>query len=208
MTTTPPPRGGPILFRDDMMRALLTVGAGGVQKCRTWRRLSKAARKAWEGSGCLLTPEGWPVVKRGKAGRLGPLRCHLGERGGLLWTREVWRASPGPGSKGLWRVVYRPDGATQDLEPAAGWKPSSILTVPPKDPAAPAWASSLHFPRWACRAERVILEIAFKAPESFTEQEAREEGFASLADFHEALGGMHNPGTLKERGWALHFRPT
>ncbi|PCM94412.1 hypothetical protein CP916_30895, partial [Pseudomonas aeruginosa] len=150
------PRERPILFNDQMVRAILEG-----RKTVT-RRVVKPQP---DFLGSMVDPN--TPFKTLDAGLHARITCPYGEPGDRLWVRETWHVGK-PHDKtapadilapllaeGRGITVLYTAGGWQSVGPAGREEP-----IYPDDQPLPDWAGkgrpSIHMPRWACR---ILLEI-------------------------------------------------
>ncbi|MGI0828686.1 hypothetical protein ACRCP5_15415 [Pseudomonas aeruginosa] len=129
------PRERPILFNDQMVRAIL-------EGRKTVTRRVVTPQPDFLGS--MVDPN--TPFKTLDAGLHARITCPYGQPGDRLWVRETW-AHVGTGDPG--HLVYR---ATYPrcLPPGLENVPADIRDEGYR------WRPSIHMPRWACR---ILLEI-------------------------------------------------
>lgn len=168
----PEPRERPILFKGEMVRAILEG-----RKTQT-RRVVKPMRGFEHNNICAPHL----MKERGKVWMHGPMTervgctvpCPYGVPGDRLWVRETFyddcfrdkgEAPTGPDSDVYYRADV-PSGRFEDAgywgEPGGGWKPSIFM---------PRWASRISLPITSIRVERL---------QDISEEDAKAEGIACV----------------------------
>lgn len=164
------PRERPILFNDQMVRAILdgrktvtrrvmkpqpmpSKSGGHHWPCKVHQSMLHVERELQNGEGCWCG--------------LAEAACPYGQPGDRLWVRETWHVGK-PHDKtapadilapllaeGRGITVLYTAGGWQSVGPAGREEP-----IYPDDQPLPDWAGkgrpSIHMPRWACR---ILLEI-------------------------------------------------
>jgi hypothetical protein len=153
----------PIIFQDDMVRALLES-----RKTQT-RRVVKGeyAVHPDEEYPFYIRPTGNPVWENYRTlGHLIQHHCPYGQPGDLLWVREAW-AEVGTVDPGYltYRATY-----PQDLPPGLENVPSDIRQ------AGYRWSPSIHMPRWASRLTLRLTDVRVERVRDIREGDAEAEG--------------------------------
>ncbi|MBG5838783.1 hypothetical protein I5G21_03075 [Pseudomonas aeruginosa] len=142
------PRERPILFNDQMVRAILEG-----RKTVT-RRVVKPQP---DFLGSMVDPS--TPFKTLDAGLHARITCPYGEPGDRLWVREAWTIdllaaySTEKGYDSEYELRYRTDDASREIHVAPG-EPDPYLAL--YDSLRGDWRPSIHMPRWA---SRILLEI-------------------------------------------------
>ncbi len=172
---TPQATEHPILFNDDMVRAILSG-----MKTQTRRPI-----KTQPGNGISSlfvddTEVGprWqyqvPVEAEGvvfnETRQLG--RCPFGVPGDTLWVREAWRPcySSGPLN---WHVLYRADGVRIHREE----READLKYMRSGD----HWRPSIHMPRWASRINLPVTRVWVQRVQNISDEDAAAEGAVAHA---------------------------
>ena len=178
----------PILFRGDMVRAILD---GRKDVTRRPVKLDMASNMD-EGRGATDTAAGYPYIETDDGHVSVTKLCPYGQVGDHLWVRETFtlveplpdRTPTYPRAKFCTidgndtEVWYRADG---DL---------GILIY--CDPDGPRWKPSIHMPRAASRITLAITDIRVERLHEITEDDARREGVDSRQAFFELWDQMHS----------------
>ena len=167
------PHERPILFSDDMVRAIL---AG--RKAQT-RRPCRIQPELIDGLWHVLYPWGegghgiyeTEEAMRAEYDRLMIARCPYGKPGDRLWVRETWALEdlPGDGERVIWKADH-----------AAAWR-SRLNDIFYLDTSyKPArWRPSIHLPRELCRLVLNVTAVGVERLQTITEPSAQAEGFAA-----------------------------
>jgi len=161
MTTTHTFVERPILFRGDMVRAILEgrktqtrrVMKPGPPPCQTESDAVYQHLDGWRYAGCDYTGD---VVEK----------CPYGKPGDRLWVRETWAAHAPPGQQGNYLTgqnvtyVYK---ASHPLADIAAWRPSIFM------------------PRLACRIKLEITGVRVERLDDIIEADALAEGACGRA---------------------------
>ncbi|WP_239404185.1 hypothetical protein, partial [Pseudomonas aeruginosa] len=170
------PRERPILFNDQMVRAILEG-----RKTVT-RRVVKPQP---DFLGSMVDPN--TPFKTLDAGLHARITCPYGEPGDRLWVRETWHVGK-PHDKtapadilapllaeGRGITVLYTAGGWQSVGPAGREEP-----IYPDDQPLPDWAGkgrpSIHMPRWACRILLEITAVRVERLQDISEEQALAEG--------------------------------
>ncbi|OLF82699.1 hypothetical protein AWH63_06755 [Marinobacter sp. C18] len=155
----------PILFKDEMVRAILSGQKTQTRRTIDWKRLHKQAglsfptkcRLAW-----FKAMKAWGLDAGDDVIR--EVTCPYGEVGDRLWVRETWRqfaagdecgCSEAPcGCPDSGTVLFRADG----------------------DDSESRWRPSIHMPRWASRITLEITDVRVERLQDISEDDARAEG--------------------------------
>ncbi|MFG8756578.1 hypothetical protein ACEPU3_16565 [Pseudomonas aeruginosa] len=184
------PRERPILFNDQMVRAILDG-----RKTVT-RRVMKPQP---DFLGSMVDPN--TPFKTLDAGLHARITCPYGEPGDRLWVRETWHVGK-PHDKtapadilapllaeGRGITVLYTAGGWQSVGPAGREEP-----IYPDDQPLPDWAGkgrpSIHMPRWACRILLEITAVRVERLQDISEVQARAEG---ITDGGCSSCGNHEP---------------
>jgi len=197
-----------ILFRDDMVRALLD-GA----KTETRRLVNPqpivdvdvvhTATRANDGSACFTARNGKgkavSVFAR-KAKHTGPtsdIVCPFGGCGTHLWVREVFAVVKGAGPL----VTFRSDGRTIMMDDT--YRDFGFGTKPLR------WTSSLLMPRWASRTTLEVTSVSAERLQDIDEKGAVAEGFERREHFIKTIDEINGAGTFDRNPlvWVVRFRP-
>lgn len=185
-------RERPILFSDEMVRAIL-----GGRKTQTRRVIARRIRDHQTGGMARLHPadDAWTLPQIVQQGYKCP-----GEVGERLWVREVFGTPQfEQGGDGL---VYRADmtvaqiGGDYTLYPVAwAW---------PVDPSrghfAPQWKPSIHMPRWASRIMLEVTGLRIERVQNISEDDAIAEGI-QLSE----RTGRYSPGICDYARWSYEI---
>ncbi|MDY1310854.1 hypothetical protein [Pseudomonas aeruginosa] len=156
------PRERPILFNDQMVRAILEgrkavtrrvmkpqptpcKDGGHHWPCNVHQSMLHVERELQNGEGCWCG--------------LAEAACPFGKPGDRLWVREAWTiellAAYGTekGYDSEYELRYRADDAAREIHVAPG-EPDPYLAL--YDSQRGDWRPSIHMPRWATR---ILLEI-------------------------------------------------
>jgi len=175
----------PILFKDDMIRAILEG-----RKTQT-RRVVKSPAKNMQASGAEVIKHRAPGDKwygdhvwsmRGSSGVWGDYTherflsmCPYGKPGDRLWVRETWCAVDDTDLNGERWVDYRAT-PRYSAEHPAGWENA------PDSPEALKWRPSIHMPRWASRITLEITDVRVERLQDISEEDAIAEGAQHFPD--------------------------
>lgn len=146
----------PILFKDEMVRAILEGRKTQTRRIVKSRNVLDSLNDVgvWDGP---AEQSEWELS-----------RCPYGKVGDQLWVREafakvphtcMWRDLPTT-RNGNWRVYYR-----------AGFDRSPV-----------SWKPSIHMPRWASRITLEVKNVRVERLQAITEDDAIAEGIARLQD--------------------------
>ncbi|MBW0795199.1 hypothetical protein KX852_05915 [Pseudomonas aeruginosa] len=160
------PRERPILFNDQMVRAILDG-----RKTVT-RRVMKP-QPVLDGHFWTYGGAGWsdrinsltPV-----AGHSLAARCPYGQPGDRLWVREAWACTLVAQAPGEEWVVYREGDNRTDC--GGPWKPS------------------IHMPRWASRILLEITAVRVERLQDISEEQARAEGYPAERECETGGSGL------------------
>lgn len=206
----------PIIFNDAMSLAVIEgrktvtrrplVINGAPARCTWWdhagfKPVVREGYVRWEHSdGSIVT---------GYAKDLAPSpRVPFGVPGDKLWVREAWSLPPSALS-----VYYRAGNgarllsshdASDNMESVNAWVNKLSRVAGPS-----VWAPSIHMPRWASRTVLDVLDVRVERLQSMTEEDARAEGFESLAAFiltWESIYIATMPWTSNPWVWVIEFR--
>ena len=135
-------------------------------------------------------------------GPLGWVRspCAPGDR---LWVREAWRVSEA--TIGL--CEYRCGGSAEPaIDPAYEYE--ATLERWQSKTRGGKWAPSIHMPRWASRTTLDVLTVRVERLQSMAEEDARAEGFATLADFIATWDAIYPamPWSSNPWVWVIEFK--
>ncbi|EPK2445810.1 hypothetical protein ACEP11_21320 [Pseudomonas aeruginosa] len=156
------PRERPILFNDQMVRAILegrktvtrrvmkpqptpSKDGGHHWPCNVHQSMLHVERELQNGEGCWCG--------------LAEAACPFGQPGERLWVREAWTIdllaaySTEKGYDSEYELRYRADDAAREIHVAPS-EPDPYLAL--YDSQRGDWRPSIHMPRWA---SRVLLEI-------------------------------------------------
>lgn len=156
------PRERPILFNDQMVRAILegrktvtrrvmkpqptpSKSGGHHWPCNVHQSMLHVERELQNGEGCWCG--------------LAEAACPFGKPGDRLWVREAWTIdllaaySTEKGYDSEYELRYRADDAAREIHIAPG-EPDPYLAL--YDSQRGDWRPSIHMPRWA---SRILLEI-------------------------------------------------
>ncbi|MFW4932797.1 hypothetical protein [Pseudomonas aeruginosa] len=156
------PRERPILFNDQMVRAILegrktvtrrvmkpqptpSKDGGHHWPCNVHQSMLHVERELQNGEGCWCG--------------LAEAACPFGKPGERLWVREAWTIdllaaySTEKGYDSEYELRYRADDAAREIHVAPS-EPDPYLAL--YDSQRGDWRPSIHMPRWA---SRVLLEI-------------------------------------------------
>ncbi|MFF6553901.1 hypothetical protein ACET39_10740 [Pseudomonas aeruginosa] len=156
------PRERPILFNDQMVRAILegrktvtrrvmkpqptpSKDGGHHWPCNVHQSMLHVERELQNGEGCWCG--------------LAEAACPFGQPGERLWVREAWTIdllaaySTKKGYDSEYELRYRTDDASREIHVAPG-EPDPYLAL--YDSQRGDWRPSIHMPRWA---SRILLEI-------------------------------------------------
>jgi len=178
----------PILFRPDMVRAILDG-----RKTQT-RRMVKPQPPAHfpiaicDVSGlCCWSEDGseegdcWPTD--------GTMPCPYGKPGDQLWVREPWCCGVPALPSGRGIIPYY--GRLADLSHDLRDKPIVRYKADWTGDDAPKWRQPIHMPRWACR---LVLEIT----------SVRVERVQEISDEDAVAEGCQEPGLPYEQGFMVN----
>lgn len=159
------PRERPILFRGEMVRAVL---AG--RKTQT-RRIVRWPEWVTNHAVAASDLSDLPAIGLFVDGRqTRRFTCPYGQTGGLLWVRETWGIAIGPGGwVGDSTICYRADGGQRPLFGTLG-------TVGMLRSRHSRWRPSIHMPRWASRITLRVTDVRVERLEEITEADAKAEG--------------------------------
>lgn len=156
MSATTTPRERPILFKPEMVRAILSGS-----KTQTRRIITPQD---------TTTEPGWMFYRRGKTvygweeGKDNEFAAILwagpyGSKGTRLWVRETW--APHEGRQHAYYYADHPD-----------WRTSADG----EDVDINRWRPSIHMPRWACRLVLEVTEVRVERLQDISDEDVRAEG--------------------------------
>lgn len=117
----------------------------------------------------------------------GEVRCPYGAAGSFLWVKETWAHADEKHPRSricyradmtAWGVADATDITTGELVPDQKCFPSVVYPGTVK-----RWKSSLYMPRWASRIRLLVCRVRMDRLHEMTEEDARAEGCASLAEY-------------------------
>lgn len=182
MTTEAQVRSRPILFKPEMVRAILDgrktvtrrpVKPGPSQDWLTQATIASVDRfenRSGEWWGMAVGPasriEHCGVEIDG--GHIGSVRCPYGATGDRLWVRETWACRRWNGN--VWRFCYGADATQIDVEMPPYWTPPAAAL------REGSWAPSIFLPALACRLTLEVVSVRVERLHAITEADARAEG--------------------------------
>ncbi|HHQ3872264.1 TPA: hypothetical protein ACSPXI_005004 [Pseudomonas aeruginosa] len=154
------PRERPILFNDQMVRAILD-GRKTVTRRIVKPQPSLPTTHWWpsNGRGPQWMADGPSEATGGTRQTWGWKECPFGQPGDRMWVREAWTIdllaaySTEKGYDSEYELRYRADDAAREIHVAPG-EPDPYLAL--YDSQRGDWRPSIHMPRWA---SRILLEI-------------------------------------------------
>jgi hypothetical protein len=177
----------PILFRGDMVRAILAGSktqtrrplAAPVDDVTVGRFNPIVIRRGIEQPGPEVFGaygDGWHCVAP----------CVPGDR---LWVRETWHV------RGIyWSMpIKQSQGAASD---------AFVYAATPPDGWLGGWRPSIHMPRWASRITLDVLNVRAERVEDISEADAKAEGFEDRAAFLSAWAGIYG---AQAWAWVIDF---
>ncbi len=123
-----------------------------------------------------------------------------GEEGDTLWVRETWRVDEVAAFR-----EFRCDAACLPVVLSASVGIADVKRWSNKLRFG-RWAPSIHMPRWAARTVLDVLEVRAERLQSMTEEDARAEGFASLAAFIETWYAIYPTMSMRYNPWVRVVR--
>lgn len=188
-------RQRPILFRTDMVRAILDG-----RKTQT-RRLSSTARTQCDKLHWVkLDASGYGVAASVER----YFDCPYGVVGDRLWVRETFRVESWD-EDGRADIGYPADGATRSVRVVVAdfdlWveqQSSRMMRSGARTPVTP----SIHMPRWASRITLSVTGVRVERLQAISEADAKAEGFDDRMAFalRSGLDWNANPWV-----WVLSF---
>jgi hypothetical protein len=166
-------RERPILFRDEMVRAILEG-----RKTQT-RRPVKALPPGRDASHVTIRDciygAGWAWHDEHGNCTCKGVRCPYGAPGDRLWVREAWCLEmDDQGHTG--RTLYRADGGVVVKFDESGF---AVQTKSGND--ASPWKPSIHLPRARARLPLEVVSVRVERLQAITEADAKAEGVAPTA---------------------------
>ncbi|HFH3153294.1 hypothetical protein [Pseudomonas aeruginosa] len=161
------PRERPILFNDQMVRAILEG-----RKTVTRRAVKDTGFYAIDAA-----IHGNEVALREREAL--STRCPFGQPGDRLWVREAWTIdllaaySTEKGYDSEYELRYRADDAAREIHVAPG-EPDPYLAL--YDSQRGDWRPSIHMPRWASRILLEITAVRVERLQDISEEQALAEG--------------------------------
>ena len=191
VSTTTATRERPILFRGDMVRAILDGRKTQTRRLLKWKVREPGLNLNFSGLDLGyyandLPSTGWVLRSRDGRGtwndRTFPIHCPYGSAGDRLWVRETWspdHTSTYPFDK----IVYRADGRVDDhMIECSCVGEDKKRAHPTHDCLYPfKWRPSIFMRRAACRLELEVTGIRIERLNEITEADVAAEGFGSLA---------------------------
>ncbi|HBN8303652.1 hypothetical protein SOJ57_01880 [Pseudomonas aeruginosa] len=165
--STEKPRERPILFNDQMVRAILEG-----RKTVTRRAVKDTGFYAIDAA-----IHGNEVALREREAL--STRCPFGQPGDRLWVREAWTIdllaaySTEKGYDSEYELRYRADDAAREIHVAPG-EPDPYLAL--YDSQRGDWRPSIHMPRWASRILLEITAVRVERLQDISEEQALAEG--------------------------------
>jgi hypothetical protein len=157
--TEPITKERPILFKAEMVRAILDG-----RKTQT-RRIVKGARH--EGIGhCHWSGTGWAHLWPHGGCSCQSVACPYGAPGDRLWVREAWTRFPPDAPDGMGEAIY------YRAEPG-NLRDSATNTM---EQNGVKWRPPIRMPRWASRITLEIVDVRVERLHSITEADAVAEG--------------------------------
>ncbi|MDZ4055924.1 MAG: hypothetical protein U1D69_03005 [Polynucleobacter sp.] len=158
----------PILFKDDMVRAILEG-----RKTQTRRVVKLPRNHAWgnffDGQICPendLSSLGFSVDE---------LRCPYGKPGDQLWVREAWQGPILDSEEH--EAQCREDGPEAFKKPGfCVYRATDLLDAIDFDGNEIGWRPSIHMPRWASRITLEITSVRVERLQDISEADAKAEG--------------------------------
>ncbi|WP_145156207.1 ASCH domain-containing protein [Pseudomonas oryzihabitans] len=198
----------PILFNDDMVRAVLEG-----RKTVTRRAVVSRSRKRPhmvmvdnhpDFPGCLQpfqADEHGSISFEGKGQCEFPIACPFGQVGDRLWVREAWedvhpvQVTGGrytqlgragiPGPPGVtYQTIYRSDGPYPQVYHTHEHPYRSLSPVPgcftaPAECGWVGWCPSIHMPRWASRLLLEVTAVRVERLHAITPEQIEAEGLST-----------------------------
>ncbi|MES4685384.1 hypothetical protein ACSLV1_31915 [Pseudomonas aeruginosa] len=176
------PRERPILFNDQMVRAILegrktvtrrvmkpqptpSKDGGHHWPCKVHQSMLHVERELQNGEGCWCG--------------LAEAACPFGQPGERLWVREAWTIdllaaySTEKGYDSEYELRYRTDDASREIHVAPG-EPDPYLAL--YDSQRGDWRPSIHMPRWASRILLEITAVRIERLQDISDDQAIAEG--------------------------------
>ncbi|MFO6249108.1 hypothetical protein, partial [Pseudomonas aeruginosa] len=176
------PRERPILFNDQMVRAILegrktvtrrvmkpqptpSKDGGHHWPCNVHQSMLHVERELQNGEGCWCG--------------LAEAACPFGQPGERLWVREAWTIdllaaySTEKGYDSEYELRYRTDDASREIHVAPG-EPDPYLAL--YDSQRGDWRPSIHMPRWASRILLEITAVRIERLQDISDDQAIAEG--------------------------------
>ncbi|HBO6107188.1 hypothetical protein [Pseudomonas aeruginosa] len=188
------PRERPILFNDQMVRAILegrkTVTRRAVKGLQipTEDKTTPHEGLRWSALGQRHLRYGFNVFGSTEEECAHELArcgvCPFGKPGDRLWVREAWTIdllaaySTEKGYDSEYELRYRTDDASREIHVAPG-EPDPYLAL--YDSQRGDWRPSIHMPRWASRILLEITSVRVERLQDISEEQAIAEGPPGLA---------------------------
>ncbi|PBY95667.1 hypothetical protein CJT43_17980 [Pseudomonas aeruginosa] len=197
------PRERPILFNDQMVRAILdgrktvtrrvmkpqpmpSKSGGHHWPCKVHQSMLHVERELQNGEGCWCG--------------LAEAACPYGEPGDRLWVRETWTDVNMCGAPAL---AYRADEDIRDLMEEPGFlddrgafnyddprvKPYPFACWHAELDQA-RWRPSIHMPRWASRILLELTAVRVERLQDISEEQARAEGYPAERECETGGSGL------------------
>ncbi|RQB13458.1 hypothetical protein IPC462_01710 [Pseudomonas aeruginosa] len=190
------PRERPILFNDQMVRAILegrktvtrrvmkpqptpSKSGGHNWPCKVHQSMLHVERELQNGEGCWCG--------------LAEAACPFGQPGERLWVREAWTIdllaaySTEKGYDSEYELRYRADDAAREIHVAPG-EPDPYLAL--YDSQRGDWRPSIHMPRWASRILLEITAVRVERLQDISEEQARAEGYPAERECETGGSGL------------------
>lgn len=184
----------PILFNGAMVRAILDG-----QKTQTRRPVTPQPASDMEFSGYILESTDRKLegcFRFSKGNTILAEDHHYVRRpyyaGDVLWVREAWGIASGYDNK-------KPSEIRLDMLPGVAY-PATQETVGVKI------RPSIHMPKWAARIFLEVTNVRCERLDQIRDDEAKQEGFASRAEFIESFKSIYPQHGENPFVWVYEFK--
>lgn len=190
----------PILFKDDMVRAILEDRKTQTRRVFRWQPIDVLPMKV---------PDGWVTLDVRDANnpdnnRGSVIGCRWGKIGDRLWVREAFAtAHEGPRPPEGSPIVYRADGGE-----------APVIVWDGRGPQRAYWRPSIHMPRWASRISLEIVAVRVERLQTISAADALAEGVTPVKPgdtwqferLWDTINGKRAPWTSNPWVWVLEFK--
>lgn len=181
-TSAPMVKERPILFKAEMVRAILEGRKTQTRLVMAHPHITDADRFAFDAE-----RGEWELGEchQGPTAHVGWLRCPFGKPSDRLWVKESWAPHPETQEDGC---IYRAtDPGWDDNDCGVRWRPS------------------IHMPRELCRLVLEVTDVRVEKLQSISEEDAKAEG-VEMANGHPVLGALIGAGPSHREGFAQIWR--